>query len=68
MNIYSNILFVTVSLRRLVIAVAEAEDAVLKIAIEMGKYPNSSKINCFLNGMDMTSTLALFLMMVGVIK
>jgi hypothetical protein len=34
----------------------------------MGKYPNSSKINCFLNGMGMTSTLALFLMMVGVIN
>ena len=64
MNIYR--FFMTDSLPRLV--GAAAEDVVLKIAIETGKSPNSSKINCFLIGMAMTSILALFLMMVGIIN
>ena len=66
MNILIEIFFVIVSLRRLAIVVVADEGAVLKIAIEMGKYQSLSKINCFLNGMDMTSTSALFLMMVGI--
>ena len=66
MNILIEIFFVIVSLRRLAIVVVADEGAVLKIATEMGKYQSLSKINCFLNGMDMTSTSALFLMMVGI--